>query len=240
MRKHAIILIADDDADIRANFSDILSDRGYVVDVAPDGHAALARIKERQYDVAILDFKMPGMDGATLYTSVKKMYPELVAIMVTAYAGSDGAQRALDAGVAHVLRKPVEMSQLLERVEDVLRQPLLLVVDDDQEFCASLWQVLRNRGYRVGLAHDQSGALERFDQRAYDVALIDLRLSPENGGDHLFQQVREKYPGTRTLLITGFRSQFQDRIDGLVSGGAEVFYKPLNLDAMLERIGQLV
>ena len=116
MRTHAIILIADDDADIRANFSDILSDRGYIVDVAPDGHAALARIKERQYDVAILDFKMPGMDGATLYTSVKKMYPELVAIMVTAYAGGDGAQRALDAGVAHVLRKPVEMSQLLERV----------------------------------------------------------------------------------------------------------------------------
>ena len=57
------ILVVDDEVDTCANLSDILSDLGYTVDVAYDGPSALELVKQKAYDVALLDLKMPGMDG---------------------------------------------------------------------------------------------------------------------------------------------------------------------------------
>jgi CheY-like chemotaxis protein len=99
------ILIVDDDQDILANLSDILTDLGYQIDTAPDGEAAMVKVEEcchdaenSQYDLCLLDFKMPGMDGVELYEQILKRSPRLRAIMITAYAGDDGVQRAVDAG----------------------------------------------------------------------------------------------------------------------------------------------
>lgn len=116
MSAHPSVLIVDDDDDIRSNVRDILEDLGYRTDEAHDGPSALRLVEERSYDVALLDFKMPGMDGATLYREIKKLRPEIVAIMVTAYAGSDGAQKAKDAGTWRVLPKPVDIPSLLSLV----------------------------------------------------------------------------------------------------------------------------
>lgn len=114
------ILIVDDDRDIATNMSDILSDMGYQTDVANDGESALGLIRLNRYDVALLDFKMPGMDGAALYEEIKKLRPELVAIMVTAYAGSDGIERAETAGTWQVMRKPVNFEKLLGFIEEAV------------------------------------------------------------------------------------------------------------------------
>ncbi len=114
------ILIVDDDQDIRANLSDILNDLGYQTDTAADGEAAIVKVEQLcpnsehcQYDLCLLDFKMPGMDGVELYEKILEYNPKLRAIMITAYAGDDGVQRAVDAGTWKVLRKPVDIQQLL-------------------------------------------------------------------------------------------------------------------------------
>jgi CheY-like chemotaxis protein len=114
------ILIVDDDQDIRANLADILTDLGYRIDTAADGEAAIVKVEELcpnakdcQFDLCLLDFKMPGMDGVELYEKILEHNPELIAIMITAYAGDDGVQRAVDAGTWKVLRKPVDIPQLI-------------------------------------------------------------------------------------------------------------------------------
>ncbi len=89
------ILVVDDDADTCRNLADILTDLGYRVDTAPDGPAALELVRRRAYDVALLDFKMPGMDGLTLYREIRKLRAETVAIVVTAYATRAAAEQAL-------------------------------------------------------------------------------------------------------------------------------------------------
>lgn len=61
----------DDEVDICLNYADILTDMGYAVDVAHAGASALKNIKERVYDVALLDLKLPDMDGLTLYREMK-------------------------------------------------------------------------------------------------------------------------------------------------------------------------
>lgn len=116
------VLVVDDDVDISSNLCDILNDIGYRTDMAHDGPSALHLMKENAFDLALLDFKMPGMDGATLFEEIRKLNPELVAIMVTAYASDDGIQRALDAGTWKVLPKPVDIPKLLGLLKEAVQR----------------------------------------------------------------------------------------------------------------------
>ena len=113
------ILIVDDDLDILANLSDILTELGYDIITAASGQEALERLSEadaedvQQLDLCLLDFKMPGMDGVELLEKIHERRPDVPAIMVTAYAGEDGDRRALEAGTWKVMRKPVDVRLLI-------------------------------------------------------------------------------------------------------------------------------
>jgi CheY-like chemotaxis protein len=100
-------LVVDDDADICHNLVDILHDLGFQADSALNGLAALDLVRKRPYDVALLDLKMPGMDGLALYREIKKLRASTVSILVTAYAGQLTEQQALGAGAWKVVPKAV-------------------------------------------------------------------------------------------------------------------------------------
>ena len=118
-------MIVDDDRDILANLSDILTDLGYQIDTAIDGESAILKVEEHcpnsgncRFDLCLLDFNMPGMDGVELYEKILEHNPKLRAIMITAYAGDDGIQRAVNAGTWKVLKKPVDIQKLLEMISE--------------------------------------------------------------------------------------------------------------------------
>jgi len=119
------ILIVDDDRDTLVNLSDILTDMGYETDTAGTGEDAIDKVEEQrpsekdcQYDVCLLDFKMPGMDGVELYKRILAHDPGIRAIMITAFAGEDGIRRAREAGTWKVLRKPVDIKVLLAMIRE--------------------------------------------------------------------------------------------------------------------------
>src|SRR4051812_34838895 len=155
------ILLVDDDEDICANMADIFADLGYAVDVAHEGAKALEFVGRQPYDVALVDMKMPGMDGVTLCREIQRVRPGMVSLLVTAYAGGDTAREALDAGAWQVVPKPVDFPNLMTLVDKVLGQPLVLVVDDDLDLCANLNDLLRMSGFRVCVAHDVGEAIAR-------------------------------------------------------------------------------
>src|SRR5262249_41930894 len=190
---HPSILVVDDDADTCRNLSDILTDLGYQVEPAHAGPPALEMVRRRPYDVALRDYKMPGMDGLTLYRAIKKLRSGTVAIVVTAYAGGGTAEEALQAGAWQVLAKPVDFPRLLGLVNEALDQPLVLVVDDDPDLCANLWDLFRERGYRVYLAHDEREARAHLKDTTFQAVLIDMKL-PAGGGTTVFRLVRQGEP----------------------------------------------
>ncbi|HKI20852.1 MAG TPA: response regulator, partial [Isosphaeraceae bacterium] len=175
------ILVVDDDLDICLNLTDILTDFGYRVDYALDGPSALELVRQRPYDVALLDLKMPGMDGLTLYREIKKRSAGTVSMLVTAYAGQLTEEQALGAGAWRVIPKPVDLPKLLGLVEEALDQPLILIIDDDRDRCSALWDLFRERGYRVCLAHDCREPVERLDQSQFQVVLIDMCIPDGDG-----------------------------------------------------------
>jgi two-component system response regulator HydG len=233
------ILVVDDDADTCRNLSDILSDLGYDVSTAADGPTALELVRKRHYDVALLDYKMPGMDGLTLYRAIKKMRSGTVAIVVTAYAGGGTAEEALQAGAWQVLPKPVDFPRLLGLVHEALDQPLVLVVDDDPDLCATLWDLFRERGYRISIAHDEGEASACLRDTAFKTVLIDMRL-PAGDGPSVFRLVREAIPHARTIVITGHRTETDEAVQQLVDAGADaVCSKPFDVPRLLKTLDQL-
>lgn len=233
------ILVVDDDHDICRNLSDILIDLGYEVDFACDGPSALELVRRRRYDVALLDLRMPGMDGLTLYREIKKHRAGTVSLLVTAYASPETAQEALAAGTWKVVPKPVDFRKLLGLVDEALGQPMVLVVDDDHDLCANLWDLFRERGFRVCIAHDSREAAERLRETAFKVVLIDMRI-PDGDGGTVFQTVRQANPQARTILITGYRSEMDQLIEHMVAEGADaVCYKPFDVSALLQKLEQL-
>ena len=235
----AAVLVVDDDVDTCANLADILTDCGYRVDVAHDGQTALEMVRQTPYDIALLDLKMPGMDGLTLYREIRNVRAGTVAIIVSAYASSETADSAVDSGAWKVLSKPVDFSRLLPLLGEAAKQPLVMVVDDDSDLCASLWAVLREHGYRVCLAHDRREAADRLRDRSYRAVLIDLKLREEDG-DGVFQLVRRDDPDARVILITAARTEMQAMIEQLLAAGAdEVCYKPFDVPALLATLERL-
>jgi two-component system, NtrC family, response regulator HydG len=233
------ILVVDDEVDTCRNLSDILADLGYGVDIAHDGLTALEMVRQKPYDVALLDLKMPGMDGLTLYREIKKLRAGTVAIVVTAYAGGDTKAEALVAGAWQVLAKPVDFPKLLNFVDEALGQPLVMVVDDDHDLCENLWDLLRERGFRVCLAHDQKEAADRLKGREFKVVLIDMKL-PHGDGGAVFHLVRQTNPHARTVVITGHRSEMDLLVQKVVDEGADaVCYKPFDVPRLLSTLEQL-
>jgi CheY-like chemotaxis protein len=233
------ILVVDDEVDTCRNLSDILADLGYRVDVAHDGPSALELVRHNPYDVALLDLKMPGMDGLTLYREIKKLRADTVAIVVTAYATSATADEALTAGAWQVLPKPVDLRRMMGLVDEALSQPLVMVVDDDPDLCATLWDLLRERGYRVGVAHDETAAAQSLRDRSFKAVLIDMKL-PAGDGSRVFRLVRATNPQARTIVITGHRSEMDRLVQEVLTEGADaVCYKPFDLPKLLATLGQL-
>ncbi|PHQ32252.1 response regulator [Rhodopirellula bahusiensis] len=232
------VLIVDDDEDICSNIKDILDDLGYQTDIAHDGPSALNLVDANCYDVALLDYSMPGMDGATLHQQMVQRRPEIAAIMVTAYAQGDGAQRARDGGIQQVLRKPVDLGELLPLVEQLSNSPIVLVVDDDAEFCKTLWHILRERSYRVCLAHDKEDGVRKAMNANYQIAVVDLSLSTgQTDGCDVLHRVSEVNPAIRTILITGHREEAKEVIDRCKASGLDdVCFKPLDIETLISKI----
>jgi two-component system, NtrC family, response regulator HydG len=233
------ILVVDDDVDTCHNLSDILNDMGFRVDMAHDGPSALHLVKRGSYDVALLDYKMPGMDGLTLYREIKRLRAGTVAIVVTAYAGGTTAEEALQAGAWQVLSKPVDFSKLLGLVSEAIGQPLVLVVDDDLDLTNTLWDLLRERGFRVGVAHDEYEARLQLKDTTFKAVLIDMKL-PKGDGAAVFHAVRDANPRARTIVITGCRAEMDLQVQSLLQEGADsVCYKPFDVPRLLETLQRL-
>ncbi len=229
------ILIVDDEADTCENLSDIFSDFGYQVDTALDGQSALDLIDQRPfYDVALLDLRMPGMDGLELYRRIKQKSAGTVAVVVTAYATSDTARSAIAAGATRVLSKPVDISALLALVQASLQSPSVLIVDDEADLCENLWEILHDRGYRVHLTHDVKEATQSLASCSFQVVLLDMKL-PDGDGSQVMQQVRLTNPQARIVLITGHKNELESRVQrALDEGAVGVAYKPFDVPALLK------
>ena len=117
------VLIVDDDRNNCEVFVKILSLRGYEADSANDGNTALELVQHREYGLALIDYRMPGMDGVELYRRIRELRPNLVGVFVTGFPTIDTVYPAISVGVERVIAKPAGSNELLEVVQEFLGRP---------------------------------------------------------------------------------------------------------------------
>jgi DNA-binding NtrC family response regulator len=137
------ILIVDDEPGNRETLGDLFRERGYLTETAATGQQALEKVGGRFFHVAILDVRLPDMNGTELLARLKEQQPDTVAIMVTGYATLQTSIRALHEGARSYLLKPLDMEHLCSVVEEaVQRQRSVLesqrLVDQQRERISEL------------------------------------------------------------------------------------------------------
>jgi len=100
------ILVVDDEFSVRDSLYNWFKNEGYRVDTAENGMEALRKLQEGPWDIALVDIKMPGMDGMELQRHIKKIDSTIILIIITAYATVDTAVEAMKEGAYDYLSKP--------------------------------------------------------------------------------------------------------------------------------------
>ncbi|MFH1386385.1 MAG: response regulator [bacterium] len=122
MSENVRIIVIDDEPSVLESFKMILKIKDYEVSTFPDGPSALAGLEKDKFDIAFIDYKLPGMDGLEVLKKLKETDPSIEAIIVTAYATESSHANAITLGALEYLRKPFLMEEIYELVERGLRR----------------------------------------------------------------------------------------------------------------------
>lgn len=120
------ILIVDDEFSVRDSLYNWFKTEGYQADTAENGMEALKKLQENSYDIALIDIKMPGMDGIELQKHIKKIDSSIIVIIITAYGTVDTAVEAMKDGAYDYLSKPIDPDKLTVLVRNAVNQKRLL------------------------------------------------------------------------------------------------------------------
>src|SRR4030042_435222 len=121
MGKPARILVVDDDENIRVTIEAILENEGYAVDGAMNGREAIKKSESTAYNLALIDIRLPDMEGIELLTSMKDTVPKVRKIIITGYPSMQNAIDAVNRNADAYLVKPVDVDKLLELVRRQLK-----------------------------------------------------------------------------------------------------------------------
>lgn len=119
----AKILLVEDNESLAEAVSEALATRGYIVEHVGDGNEALDRLKLCHYDLAILDWMLPGLTGVEVCTRYRATGGKVLILMLTAKDRVSEKEHAFDSGADEYLTKPFETRELLARVKALLRRP---------------------------------------------------------------------------------------------------------------------
>ena len=122
MTQGASVLVVDDDAGIRKTLSKILEKEGYLVETVENGQQAIKASNKRFFNVALIDIRLPDMEGTKLLERLKEHEPEMVKIIITGYASLQNAIEAVNKGADGYVLKPFDATELLAMIEKHLEK----------------------------------------------------------------------------------------------------------------------
>ena len=118
--KNFSLLVVDDQNGVRRLLYEIFNDEGYLVRMATGGHEALKLVSQEMPDIVLLDIKMPGMNGLETLSELRKINPDLLVLMMTAYGDLEVVGQAKRLGVKLYIVKPFDLDEVRHLVKGLL------------------------------------------------------------------------------------------------------------------------
>ena len=232
------VLIVDDDQMMARTLRDIFRVKGYQAEVAHSGPVALERVEQESFGCVLSDIKMPGFNGVELYRAIKARRPDLPVVLMTAYSTDELVEEGLEEGVTATLTKPLDIKLLLAAFSSLRRERSVAIVDDDPQFCKTLGDILRARGFAVTQVTDPHGVIDRIEADG-QVVLLDMRLN-HIGGLEVLREIRERHRHLPVILVTGYRAEMASAIEvALQLDAYACLYKPLQIENLLQILTQI-
>jgi len=122
MGENARILIVDDDENIRKVLATILEEEGYDVETVDTARKAIEKTKKRFYNVALIDIRLPDMEGIELLTKMKDTVPRIRKIIITGFPTLQNAVEAVNRGADAYVMKPFDVEKVLQTIKENLKK----------------------------------------------------------------------------------------------------------------------
>lgn len=237
----ARILVIDDDLSLLDLLVDTLTTIGYEAVGMGDAIDAMSRLKAESFDLVVTDVKMPDIDGISLLKKIRRHFPKLPVLFITAYATPEMIGVASPDGV---LAKPFRISHIEELIENTLHHrrinpPLptrrVLVVDPNDDFRQYLTETLRASDFVALSVERGADALTQLSEGPVDVLVLDTNLG-DMSADALVIEVRGLFPQIRIIQldadlpgVTGIESHS-------ITGPDMIIAKPLSPGVIVDII----
>jgi len=230
------ILIIDDDVDFAESMADLLELEGHQFAIAGDGPAAIALAQQRQFDLAFVDMKMPGMDGVETLRRLREVQQDLRIIVVTGHASPDQLDQAVTAGAFTLLEKPCPVENVIAAAQRATQPQVVLIADDDPDFSDALADSLAKSGRRVVKADTGISALDRLQSDDIDVLLLDMRL-PKLDGYEVLRAIQQQDVTIPVVIVTAFPVADDEirKFDPIVS---EILHKPIGPRRLVDALNK--
>ena len=226
------ILVVDDEDGMRMTLAGVLEDEGYNVVEAEDGYKGIEAAKKTNFKIAFVDMKMPGINGVETFKEIKKISPDTIVFIMTAYFDEDVLKESRILGVQAILYKPLNVESILKILKEGKNQAIILVVDDEHSTRETLKGTLEDEGYKVAVAEDGNTAIKMAGQTHFDIMFLDVVMPGLNGFETL-EEIKKVAPKTQVIMMTGHNIEgFVEK--GISQGAFACVSKPVDVAELLK------
>jgi len=235
MKTNRRILVVDDNIDYCEGIIDFLEMEGFDAVGVHDGFDALEIIKEEEFDMVLMDIRMPGMDGVETFQKLKEVSPETPTILMTAYAVENRIREALRNGAFGAFQKPVDNERLICSIEKSFPDgAVVMIADDDKEISSALLDTFAEKGYRCVVARDSEAAIRKARENKFDIIVLDMNL-PFSKRLETYHKIRDFRPDVKVVIITDNKKKTENLIDQASKMDVCAFLeKPIDIDNLVE------
>lgn len=189
------ILIVDDEVNLLQALSDVLEKKGYSVATAQNGLEALGKLKERYFNIAIVDLKMPKMGGMELLKAMRDRYPQTLVVILTGYGTIKNAVDAMNKGAHNYLIKPFRPDEILLIINKIMEEENLR---EENRF---LRQELEKKGEIITQNEEMRRLKELVEQVARTEATVLITGETGTGKELVARAVYQKSFRKRNLFV---------------------------------------
>ncbi len=247
------VLMIDDETDFIEAMTKALQKRNFDVVGKDNVENALRRLENEATDVVVLDVKMPGVSGYSVFQIIKRKHPDVQVIFLTGHGEIKKAFEMTKNGAFGYLTKPCPVEDLAHMITRAVecaekdRQKdapqtgresssslRVLVIDDEEDFLDVVSRVLSRRQMTVMTAPGGVEGLQIIRDRPVDVVVLDIKMPGMHGLDVL-QQIKKINPFIEVILLTGHAS-VSTAVEGMKCGAFDYLNKPQNIDDLVSAI----
>lgn len=230
------VLLVDDEESLRITLAANLELEGFEVVEASSGEEALSAAQGQSFDIVLTDIRMPGMNGIELFRRLKAANPHLPVVLMTAFANEDLVDDGLRNGAFTLLSKPFDLDHAARVLSRASRNPVVLVIDDEQPVAESAAAALSAAGLRACAVLDGQKALQRIASGDVDVCVVDL-VMPGMDGAELVDRLKKLDASVAVIAVSGH--SVPEMLGRVAAAGAfRCMQKPLAPEELVHTIAR--